>query len=103
MMAELARGGLERTWRARTRPGECLHKTTLTVKAARVERSICETCGHISVRFMDEIAGPIFRNRFARPADLAAKSPLTNPFSDRSRLGVKPRDRQNPQDLLLTA
>lgn len=102
-MAELALGGLELAIRPRTRPGECLHETALSVTAAGVERSICETCGHISVRFLNEMEGPIFRNRFARPADVAAESPMTHPFSDESRLGVTRREGPDPESLLLTA
>lgn len=102
-MAELALGGIELAIRTRTRPDGCPHETALTVAAAGVERSICETCGHIGVRFLSEMEGPIFRNRFARPADLAEGSPTTNPFSERPRVGIRRRERQDPRSLLLTA
>lgn len=102
-MAELALGGIELAIRQRPRLGECAHDTALSVVAAGVERSICETCGHISVRFLTEMEGPIFRNRFARPADLAAESLMTNPFSEEPRLGVTRRQRPGQPDLLLTA
>jgi hypothetical protein len=102
-MAELALGGVELAIKQRTRPGECRHDTTLAVTAAGVERSICETCGHISVRFLSEVEGPIFRSRFARPADVATGSPTINPFSEEPQIGVRPREHHDPRGLLLTA
>lgn len=102
-MAELALGGIERAIRPRTRSGECRHETALSVTAAGVERSICETCGHIGVRFLTEMEGPVFRNLFARPADLAVESPMTNPFSEEPRFGVSRRAHPGPESLLLSA
>ena len=102
-MAELALGGFELAIRSRPRAGQCLHETTLAIAAAGVQRSICETCGHISVRFLSEMEGPIFRNRFARPADQAVESPLSNPFADEARLGLRRREHTDPETLLLSA
>lgn len=102
-MAELALGGFELAIRPRPRAGQCLHETTLAVTAAGVQRAICETCGHISVRFLRELEGPVFRNRFSRPADEAVESPVSNPFADEARIGVRRREHTDPQTLLLTA
>lgn len=102
-MAELALGGFELAIRPRPRAGQCLHETMLAVAASGVQRAICETCGHISVRFLSELEGPVFRSRFARPADEAAGSPLSNPFADEARLGVRRREHTDPETLLLTA
>jgi hypothetical protein len=102
-MAELALGGIEFALRARPRTGQCSHESTLSVAAAGVERSICENCGHISVAFLSEMSGPVYRSRFARPADEAADSPLCNPFADEARLGVRRREHASPGSLLLTA
>jgi hypothetical protein len=103
-MAELALGGIELAIRHRVRPGECTHDTVLTVCAAGVERSICETCGHIGVRFPAEVAGPATRDHFARPADVAgaAREIPESPFADEERLGVRRRDHADP-GLPLTA
>jgi hypothetical protein len=102
-MADLALGGIELALSARPRGGHCLHETTLSVAAAGVERSICESCGHISVVFLTELSGPVYRKRFARPADEAADSPLYNPFAEEERLGVRRREHAAPGSLLLTA
>jgi len=102
-MAELALGGFELAIRPRPRTGECLHETTLAIMAAGMQRAICETCGHISVRFISEMEGPIFRSRFARPADEAVESPRSHPFADEARLGVRRRELTDPETLLLTA
>jgi hypothetical protein len=82
-----------------------LHGTTLSVIAAGIERSICETCGHISVSFVSEVAGPVTRRHFARPADEGLEpDPLTvSPFADEERLGVRRREHADPQRLLLIA
>lgn len=102
-MAELALGGFELVFRPRPDTGQCPHETVLAVTASGVRRAICETCGHISVRFLTEMEGPVFRNRFARPADEAAESPQTNPFADEARLGVRRREHAAPDTLLLIA
>lgn len=104
-MAELALGGIEVAIRPRTRPGQCLHEATLSVIASGVERSICETCGHISVSFVSEVSGPVTRRHFARPADEGLEPDIlvANPFADEERLGVRRREHADPRRLLLTA
>jgi hypothetical protein len=71
--------------------------------AAGVERSICETCGHISVRFTTELSGPVYRNRFARPADEAVEDPLVFPFAEEPRIGVQRREQTHPESLLIAS
>lgn len=102
-MAELALGGIELAIKPRTRPGQCVHEQVLSVAAAGVERAICETCGHISVRFLSEMSGPIYRSRFARPADEAVESPQVYPFAEEERLGVRRRESADRDRLLLIA
>ena len=102
-MAELALGSIELAIKPRSRPGQCSHEANLSVTAAGVKRSICETCGHISVRFLTEMSGPIYRRRFARPADEAAESPQVNPFAEEGRLGLRRRESADQQSLLLIA
>lgn len=104
-MAELALGGIELAIRPRTRPSQCRHETRLTVTAAGVERSICETCGHIGVSFTFELSGPVTREHFARPADeeLEPEVEVTTPFATEESLGVRRRSHADRGQLLLTA
>ncbi len=104
-MAELALGGIELAIRHRTRPGECHHPSALTICSAGVERSICETCGHISVSFLSEVSGPVTRRHFARPADegLEPEDIEISPFAEEERLGVRRRSRSHQTPLQLTA
>lgn len=101
-MAELALGSIELAIRHRVRPAECAHDAVLTVTTAGVERSICETCGHISVNFSAVVSGPVTRHHFARPADEAhaAAEPAENPFADEERLGVRRRSETDPLELI---
>lgn len=101
-MAELALGGLELALRQRARTGPCAHDNELSVTAAGVHRSICEECGHISVRFVSEVSGPIYRSRFSRPAD-GEETPQDSPFADEPRMGVRRRESTDQLSLLLIA
>lgn len=49
------------------RPG-CEHLDTLSVVAAGIERTVCESCGHVSFRFMHDATPDveIQRSMFAR-------------------------------------
>ena len=97
--------------RPRTRPAECAHDACLSVNAAGVERSICEICGHISVRFLSELSGPVTRAHFARPADegveLEPEQLLDHvnetPFATEERMGLRRRDSTDRERLFLTA
>lgn len=61
----------------------CPHTETLTTITAGVERSVCESCGHLSFHFPEMISGPVHRNRFARPADqVHASKPVVRPTDD---------------------
>lgn len=80
-----------------------MHENVLSVSAAGVERSICEDCSHISVHFLSELSGPVFRSRFARPADDdGSKSPEASPFAEDGGLGVRRREPADPKSLLPT-
>lgn len=68
-MAEIALGGLLVEVK-RTRPDLCMHEETLTTITCGLQRIVCESCGHVGVRYIRPIAGPIDRRRFARQADL---------------------------------
>src|SRR3970282_338870 len=83
----------------RGRPlAHCPHTETLTTITAGVERSVCESCGHLSFHFPEMISGPVHRNRFARPADqVHASKPVVRPTDDR-RLGDPPIIGSAPAD-----
>ena len=61
----------------RTRPGLCMHEETLTTITCGLQRIVCESCGHVGVRYIRPIAGPIDRRRFARQADLIHEATMT--------------------------
>ncbi len=103
-MAELALGAIEVAIRPRTRPGECHHDHVLSITACGVERSICEICGHISVSFVSEVAGPVTRGHFARPADdadVVEPAELWSPFADSPHLDIRRREPADRENLLL--
>jgi hypothetical protein len=73
-MADIALGGVQVTVGARRRPTmeNCPHRDTLTTTTNGLERTVCETCGNLSVRYTLVLNGPVTRARFARPADTVA-------------------------------
>lgn len=68
-MAEIALGGIQVTVGPRPSDRDCLHPTTLTTTTAGLERIVCESCGHLSVRYLRGLTHPVDRRQFARPAD----------------------------------
>lgn len=62
----------------RTRPGRCMHEQTLTTITCGLQRIVCESCGHVGVRYIRPIAGPIDRRRFARQADLIHEAAMAD-------------------------
>lgn len=50
-------------------PETCSHAETITVNTVGLQRAICETCGHVSIRSIDDIYGQVSRTAFAREAD----------------------------------
>lgn len=75
VMAEIALGGLHVAV-TRTSPAVCRHEQTLTTITCGLQRIVCERCGHVSVRYIRPLAGPIDRRRFARQADIRAERGL---------------------------
>jgi len=55
--------------RAKSRQERCAHHQTVTVRAAGMERTVCEKCGHISFSFTADLTEEIERGRFSRHID----------------------------------
>lgn len=47
----------------------CAHKNTVTIRAAGTERVVCESCGHVSFRFLAEVSESADRAKFRRGID----------------------------------
>ena len=58
-------------WRKnhRSRSKNCVHTDTVIVRSTGIERAMCETCGHLSIRFVSEPTEEFQRTVFARQAD----------------------------------
>lgn len=64
-----------------------MHEETLTTITCGLQRIVCESCGHVGVRYIRPMAGPIDRRRFARQADLLHEAALIH-----EELREKPRE-----------
>lgn len=52
--------------RGRLAPAECDHPSRVTVRNAGIERTVCESCGHVSFRSAEELSGEADRRKFER-------------------------------------
>lgn len=50
---------------------DCPHTSTVTVRHGGIERRICETCGHVSLRPLEELSGQVDRSQFERQVERA--------------------------------
>lgn len=64
-----------------------MHEQTLTTITCGLQRIVCESCGHVGVRYIRPIAGPIDRRRFARQADLIHEATRTLDDELREEIG----------------
>lgn len=115
VMAEIALGGIQRTVAHRSRHGnECGHPITMSTITAGLERVVCEVCGHMSLRNLRSISGPIDRECFARPADAVPPPKLSAEqkrairnaaavFAIEERLHVRGRYEIHPQPAAIPA
>ena len=55
-------------WRRnhRSNPENCSHSGAITVRSTGIERIVCETCGHVSIRFETAANDEFQRDVFAR-------------------------------------
>ena len=114
-MAEIALGGIQRTVSGRGRQGnDCRHPATMSTITAGLERVVCESCGHMSIRNLTSLAGPVERDRFARPADAIPATKMTEEqkweirnaaavFAIEERLHVRGRYDIHPQPASIPA
>lgn len=45
---------------------DCRHQTTVTVRNSGIERTVCETCGHVSFQPRESLSGSADRRMFER-------------------------------------
>lgn len=45
---------------------DCDHPTSVTVRNSGIERTVCETCGHVSFRGLEGLSGEADRSQFER-------------------------------------
>ena len=60
--------------RARLQRRECGHIDTMSVTAAGVERTVCESCGHVSFKFMHDATPEIAIQRAMFARDIERES-----------------------------
>lgn len=53
---------------------ECDHPTRVTVRNSGIERTVCETCGHVSFRPLDSLSGTADRRMFERAIERTPES-----------------------------
>lgn len=55
--------------KGRFAPADCDHPKVVTVRNAGIERTVCETCGHVGIRALEGLSGSVDRSRFERPVE----------------------------------
>lgn len=53
----------------RARRAECEHHSSVTVRHAGIERTVCESCGNVSLRGLEGLSGSVSRNQFERESE----------------------------------
>lgn len=53
---------------------ECGHPSTVTVRNSGIERTVCETCGHVSFQALEGLSGTADRRMFERAIERAPES-----------------------------
>ena len=61
-------GGYE-LFSKKARRAECEHRNSVTVRNAGIERTVCEACGMVSLRGLEELSGSVSRNQFERESE----------------------------------
>lgn len=60
--------------RGRSARAKCEHTATITVSNAGIERTVCETCGHVSINAHEGLSGSAKRSQFERDTERAESS-----------------------------
>ena len=50
---------------------DCEHLDTVTVRNNGIERTVCETCGHVSFKGFETLSGKASRSQFERASERA--------------------------------
>ncbi len=50
----------------RSARARCEHRDTVTVRNGGIERTVCETCGRVSLKAHDTLSGSVERSQFER-------------------------------------
>lgn len=66
-----AMGGFEMNKKRKRARGQCSHPSSVTVRNSGIERTVCETCGHISFRGLEGLSGKAQRRQFERDVERA--------------------------------
>lgn len=63
----IGQGGYEMfTNRGKLARGQCEHLNKVTVRNGGIERTVCESCGHMSFRGLEGLSGSADRGKFER-------------------------------------
>lgn len=52
--------------KGRVARAKCGHAMTITVSNVGIERTVCETCGHVSINAHEGLSGAVRRSQFER-------------------------------------
>lgn len=72
-MAEVTLGGIRIAFSAQRVDRTCYHNEVMSTVTAGIQRTVCETCGHMEFTYEGVATGPVDRAIFARSADTAKR------------------------------
>lgn len=52
--------------KGRLAPAGCEHPNIVTIRNSGIERTVCESCGHVSLRGLEGLSGTADRSQFGR-------------------------------------
>lgn len=55
------------------RGAECMHESEVEVTTSGLKRTVCETCGQVTIQPSIELSGDIDRSRFERRSESARR------------------------------
>lgn len=51
---------------------DCEHLETVTIRNGGIQRTVCETCGHVSLKGLENLSGKASRRQFERASERAS-------------------------------